>query len=277
MIFLLACLATLGACMNYSDYLGRNISLPLCAAPYSLNATKCLFKRINATKVQNFSAKLDDGSYSGLIVTLNDSTSVALTFRADLSEPYSLESWNKSFLPLEKWKYEGNVSTFLAKGFEELWQKKKMRERFQEIMNESRNREVLVTGHYLGGALAALVAYDIVKGRLAMKDNVTVITLGQMMVGDENFTRAYEEEVAYSFRVVRRLDLIPHVPGEEKGYAFNGREVFYNKIGMQMNGTTGFRICNHNNCSSEQYRPLNSEENDVYFKKNITMYGMKCK
>ncbi|KIH54519.1 triacylglycerol lipase, partial [Ancylostoma duodenale] len=82
----------------------------------------------------------------------------------------------------------------------------------------------LITGHSFGGALAALVAVDIIKKGLAKKDTVTLITLGQSMVGDKDFAKEYEEEVRDSYRVVRRGDSIPHVPGREHGYEFNGRE-----------------------------------------------------
>lgn len=43
--------------------------------------------------------------------------------------------------------------------------------------------------------MAALVAYDIVKEGLAPKDKVTLITLGQTMVGDKAFAEAYEQQV----------------------------------------------------------------------------------
>ncbi|KIH46972.1 triacylglycerol lipase [Ancylostoma duodenale] len=212
-----------------------------------------------------------DASFSGLIVTKSKNKDVALSFRANLPDPYSPESWNKSYLPLKKWEHEGKVSSFLAEGCKDLWLGV-MRKRFQNIVKNAKTKEVLITGHYLGGALAALVALDIVKGDLVKNDSVTVITLGQMMVGDKEFAKAYEEKIENSFRVVHKLDLISLVPSEENGYAFNGNEVLYDKIGMQMNGTTGYKICKQNECSGKQIRPLNSTQNDVYFKKNVTTY-----
>lgn len=52
-----------------------------------------------------------------------------------------------------------------------------------------------VTGHSFGGGLAALVAYDIVKEGLVKKDKVFLVTLGQTMVGDKEFDKAYDEQV----------------------------------------------------------------------------------
>ncbi|EYC00079.1 hypothetical protein Y032_0118g761 [Ancylostoma ceylanicum] len=175
MYLLVLSLATLGVSMNYTDYLARNISLPLSAALYSRNSSKCLQKRLKTSEVE--------------------------------------------------WQHEGNVSSFLKQAFEELWIEGGMNGSFQQIMKEQRDKEILITGHSFGGGLAALIAYDIAKKELVKKDKVTLITLGQSMVGDEDFAKAYEEQVKHSFRVVRRGDSIPHVPGRNKSYEYNGREI----------------------------------------------------
>ncbi|KIH43883.1 hypothetical protein ANCDUO_26104, partial [Ancylostoma duodenale] len=93
----------------------------------------------------------------------------------------------------KEWRHGGNVSSFLADGFEELWEKKGMRDEFRKTM-KSGNDNVVITGHYIGGALAALVANDIVARDPAQNHDVTLITLGQIMVGDEEFAKAYEQQ-----------------------------------------------------------------------------------
>ncbi|RCN31167.1 triacylglycerol lipase [Ancylostoma caninum] len=270
-------LATLGACMNYTDYLGRNISLPLSAALYSPNPPRCLQKRLNATVMEGFLVHTEGGLASGLIATLDHNRTVALTFKVDVSDSYDFEDFDKLFVSLVKWRHEGKVSKFLARMFKNLWIERKMRKRFREVMKERSTHEVLITGHSLGGGVAALVAVDIVKKGLANKGQVTLITLGQTMVGDENFAKAYEKEVEYSYRVVRRGDFIPHYPGQHRGYEYNGKEVYYKRYDMRFNGSTGFEICERNNCSIKQVNPVKSINNDVYFKKNITEYGLRCK
>ncbi|KIH59084.1 triacylglycerol lipase [Ancylostoma duodenale] len=152
-----------------------------------------------------------------------------------------------------------------------------MKKRFQKVMEKRRTQEVLITGHSLGGGLAALVAYDIVKEGLAKKEQVTLITLGQSMVGEKTFAEKYEQQVQHSYRVVRRGDFIPHYPGQHRGYEYNGREVYYKKYGMESKGSDGFKVCEHNNCSKKQVNPVESTYNDVYFEKNVTEYGMNCK
>ncbi|EYC00077.1 hypothetical protein Y032_0118g760 [Ancylostoma ceylanicum] len=247
MYLLVLSLATLGASMNYTDDLARDISLPLSAALYSSDSSKCLQERLKALQVDKFLVNVKGGSCSGLIAILPQSSqlqpTVALAFNADISEPQTFDDFKKLFFPLKDWQHEGKVSRFLKESFGKLWRRGGMRKRFQEIVEEQKNQEVLITGHSFGGGLAALVALDIVKEELADKDKVTLITLGQSMVGDEDFAKAYEQQVEHSFRVVRRGDSIPHVPGKEHKYEYNGKEVFYETEEMQSNGSTGFKIC----------------------------------
>ncbi|RCN31229.1 triacylglycerol lipase [Ancylostoma caninum] len=263
--------------MNYTDYLGRKISLPLSAALYSPDPSSCLQKTISATVVEDFYVDVEEDSASGLIVTLDHNETVALTFKVDVSDPYDFERFDKLFVSLVNWRHEGKVSKFLARAFKKLWRKGKMKKRFRKIMRKRSTYEVLITGHSLGGGVAALVAVDIVEEGLAEKDKVTLITLGQTMVGEKTFAEEYEKQVEHSYRVVRRGDLIPHYPGQDRGYEYNGKEVYYKRYDMRFNGSTGFEICERNNCSIKQVNPIKSINNDVYFKKNITEYGLECK
>ncbi|EPB77323.1 triacylglycerol lipase [Ancylostoma ceylanicum] len=272
MYLLVLSLATLGVSMNYTDYLARNISLPLSAALYSRNSSKCLQKRLKTS--EEISVNVKGGSCSGLIAILPQPPTVALAFNANISEPSNFTDFKELFFPLVEWQHEGNVSSFLKQAFEELWIEGGMNGSFQQIMKEQRDKEILITGHSFGGGLAALIAYDIAKKELVKKDKVTLITLGQSMVGDEDFAKAYEEQVKHSFRVVRRGDSIPHVPGRNKSYEYNGREVFYIKRGMK---SDEFKICEQDECSGNQTNPIRAINNDKYLGKNVTEYGMKCK
>ncbi|KAL6728327.1 hypothetical protein Aduo_010108 [Ancylostoma duodenale] len=283
MYLIILLLPTLGACIGYWDFLAKRISLPLSAALYSPDPESCLQDRVGAYSVEKFMAKVDGGSVSGLIVTIPFLQTVALSFMADISEPTDFNSFKELFFPLVKWQYEGKVSKFLQQAFKNLWRHGNMKKRFQKILEERGNQKVLITGHSFGGALAALVAVDIIKKGLAKKDTVTLITLGQSMVGDKDFAKEYEEEVRDSYRVVRRGDSIPHVPGREHGYEFNGREVFYERYEMRSDGFTGFKICkphsdvDEEGCSGSQTNPVRAIYNDKYFRRNVTEYGLKCK
>ncbi|KIH54518.1 triacylglycerol lipase, partial [Ancylostoma duodenale] len=113
-------------------------------------------------------------------------------------EPSEEESWKNFLFPLKTWKHKGKVSKFLDGAFEALWENGGMKDKLQEIMkrrNGHKFKEVLVTGHSLGGGVASLVAYDIVASGLLKKKDVSLFTLGQVMVGDKDFAEDYEKQV----------------------------------------------------------------------------------
>ncbi|VDK56405.1 unnamed protein product [Anisakis simplex] len=76
---------------------------------------------------------------------------------------------------------------------------------------------VTFTGHSLGGALAALAAIRTVLEDLRRSDEIKLITFGEPRVGDKSFSNKFDELVPYSFRVVHRADIVPHLPACRKG------------------------------------------------------------
>ncbi|KIH53497.1 triacylglycerol lipase [Ancylostoma duodenale] len=196
MYLIVLSLITIGACMDYSDYIARNISLPLSAALYSSEPSSCLQKKLDSAIVTEYSVSWGGGFCSGLIVSLPESNAIALVFRAEIAEPSKfVAKWFELFVPFTTWRHSGKVSKFLEKGFSKLWLKGGMRKDFEKIMKQRGSDDVLVTGYSLGGGVAALVAVDIVKDGLADKDKVTLTTLGQPMVGDKDFAKEYEQQV----------------------------------------------------------------------------------
>ncbi|EYC00069.1 hypothetical protein Y032_0118g756 [Ancylostoma ceylanicum] len=279
-LLIILSLASLGSCINYSDYFARNISFPLSAAVYSSDTTGCLRKHLNSNAVKassKFRAEIDGGFCAGIVVTLPRYRMVAVSFRANLSKPSQEESWKEFLFPLTTWKHKGQVSAFLKKAFEALWEKEGMKEKFQEIMkrmNGNKFDEVVVTGHSFGGGIASLVAYDIVASGLLQKDKVTLFTLGQTMVGDKAFAEDYEKQVEDSYRIVRKGDFVPHLPGVVFGYEYNGKEVYYVEPGMDSDGESGFKMCERKDikkegCSGGQVEPVGFRQNNEYFNENL--------
>jgi len=71
-------------------------------------------------------------------------------------------------------------------------------------------KPLFITGHSLGGALAALAALDIAANRKNARP--LVYTYGAPRVGDPKFVRAYNRSVPVSFRVQNEFDVVPHLP-----------------------------------------------------------------
>lgn len=88
---------------------------------------------------------------------------------------------------------------------------------FQEI---AKDKEVTITGHSLGGALAVLAA-----SRYKIETGVspTVYTFGQPLVGDEEFAARFTQELPYKlYRVINKKDIVPRIPPAAAGYHHTG-------------------------------------------------------
>lgn len=84
-------------------------------------------------------------------------------------------------------------------------------------------RNIFITGHSLGGAIAQLAALELA----TIGHNVTLYTFGSPRVGDAGFVNAINRVVSNHYRVTSIRDPVPHVPAQIQGFAHAGVEVFY--------------------------------------------------
>ncbi|GMI31159.1 hypothetical protein TrRE_jg11443 [Triparma retinervis] len=92
---------------------------------------------------------------------------------------------------------------------------------------------VTITGHSLGGALAALTAFEYVQGLgVGSGVKVRVFTFGEPRLGNDKFAEAYGGEVDESWRVVNKGDIISHIPMQSFGYEHEGTEVWMESGGV---------------------------------------------
>src|SRR5260370_27641130 len=90
------------------------------------------------------------------------------------------------------------------------------------VQNQAQQlREIFITGHSLGGALAGLAAPDLVND-VAAKLLPTVYTFADPNVGQSDFTSFYNSRVNVCYRVVNMWDLVPHLPPSQAGYDHEG-------------------------------------------------------
>lgn len=76
--------------------------------------------------------------------------------------------------------------------------------------NDSNEREVIFSGHSLGGALATIAALKYAKKYPELE--VNCVTFGSPRVGDPKFAKYFNESVNESYRFVNDNDPIPCVP-----------------------------------------------------------------
>ncbi|KAF8376491.1 hypothetical protein PRIPAC_82920, partial [Pristionchus pacificus] len=111
-----------------------------------------------------------------------------------------------------------------------------------------------LTGHSLGGALAALAALRIVATGFRSSSDVRLYTFGEPRVGNAELARNMDKFVTESYRIVHSMDAVPHIPRCKKsgrfghgnciegGYYHHGTEIWYphtNKIGKE-----NYKVCN---------------------------------
>ncbi|KAI3713788.1 hypothetical protein L1987_72374 [Smallanthus sonchifolius] len=95
--------------------------------------------------------------------------------------------------------------------------------------------KIMVTGHSMGGAMAAFCGLDL--ALIYGSKNVQVMTFGQPRIGNAAFASYYSEVVPNTFRVTHDHDLVPHLPPyyqyfPQKTYHHFPREVWLYNIGF---------------------------------------------
>ncbi|KAL6970315.1 hypothetical protein U1Q18_030014 [Sarracenia purpurea var. burkii] len=94
---------------------------------------------------------------------------------------------------------------------------------------------VMVTGHSMGGAMAAFCGLDLVVNNKI--HNVQVVTFGQPRIGNAAFASYYSLLVPNTIRVTNDHDIVPHLPPyyprlKQKTYHHFAREVWLRNNGF---------------------------------------------
>ncbi|KAI3694237.1 hypothetical protein L1987_77199 [Smallanthus sonchifolius] len=106
------------------------------------------------------------------------------------------------------------------------------------------NLKIMVTGHSMGGAMAAFCGLDLATRKLDQSNyaylwikELHVTTFGQPRIGNAAFASYYSKIVPNMFRVTHAHDLVPHLPPyyqhfPQKTYHHFPREVWLYDIGL---------------------------------------------
>jgi predicted lipase len=132
-----------------------------------------------------------------------------LAFRG--SEETGIADWIRDlkFLPADfAYGEKGNTTIKVHHGFIEAYNS--VREAMFKVAQETPHKQIICTGHSLGGALATLCALD-VKYNLPAKV-VSTYTFGSPKVGNEAFAKFYDKYVPQTYRIVNGVDLVPTLP-----------------------------------------------------------------
>ncbi|KNC56171.1 lipase [Thecamonas trahens ATCC 50062] len=127
------------------------------------------------------------------------------------------------------------------------------------LVDQFPDYQVYVTGHSLGGALAAFAALDITVNRPHVP--VNVYTFGSPRVGNDAFQLYFQAQISNSIRVVNKADIVPHLPPRAFNFHHVPREVWVEKSGVIV-------VCNGSgedpHCSDSLRTPWSTKDHLEY-------------
>uniref|UniRef100_A0A0K0F1Q4 Lipase_3 domain-containing protein n=1 Tax=Strongyloides venezuelensis TaxID=75913 RepID=A0A0K0F1Q4_STRVS len=121
--------------------------------------------------------------------------------------------------------------------------------------------KVYVTGHSLGGALAALCAAKIRVENIRKSKEIFLYTFGQPRVGSSKFAFNFDKLVPNSWRVIHSEDIVPHMPPCGKAPSVNLFEKIVKKISVPCDPSVKYMPYHH---GTEIWYPNGMGENDTF-------------
>ena len=98
-------------------------------------------------------------------------------------------------------------------------------------------KDLFITGHSLGGALATICAFDMLYHEFQYNVKY-LVTFGSPRIGNVYFSDYFNSFQIESKRVTHYYDIVPHVPEEFLGYKHISNEIWYNE------DNTNYYVCN---------------------------------
>ncbi len=176
----------------------------------SINAWNCprcsKYPLINVKAFSNSTGDIQ--GFTGYSTSLN---AIILSFRGSAS----IQNWIIN-LSTTMVAYPHCANCKIHNGFSTAWNLAKgfVNPQIQALRALHRDAPIYITGHSLGGAIAAVSAADI---KTTFGNIAALYTFGEPRVGNAEFA-AYFPSVIASNRVIHYADLVPHVPPSSFGF-----------------------------------------------------------
>ncbi|XP_071702069.1 probable feruloyl esterase A [Rutidosis leptorrhynchoides] len=168
----------------------------------------------------------------------DDLDAIVIAFRG--TQETSIQNWIEDLF----WKqldfdYPGCTNGKVHHGFFNAYNNTTVRPGILDGVSRARevygDLKIMVTGHSMGGAMAAFCGLDL--ALMYGSKNVQVTTFGMPRIGNAAFASYYSEVVPNTFRVTHAHDLVPHLPPyyqyfPQKTYHHFPREVWLYNIGF---------------------------------------------
>uniref|UniRef100_A0A914DXY1 Fungal lipase-like domain-containing protein n=1 Tax=Acrobeloides nanus TaxID=290746 RepID=A0A914DXY1_9BILA len=100
-----------------------------------------------------------------------------------------------------------------------------LRDALLSAKNSNPTYELWVVGWSMGGSLSAIAAPYISQMGYYNAINIKLVTFGELRMGYMDFATRFPSLVSYSYRVVHKKDLYPHLIPYDAGYRHHVNEV----------------------------------------------------
>ncbi|WLE98415.1 MAG: lipase family protein [Candidatus Electrothrix communis] len=181
---------------------------------------------------------------------------VVISFRGSKSRG----DWWKNFQAFrEKHPLGGRVH----KGFNEVWLQKSGE--VLDIINEkiSSGSILWLTGHSLGGPVAAAVAAELIVNPSAKLSDYFVMTFGAPRYGNKQFQRVYDDHMMQRhWFYANQRDPVPHLPPNFMGYRHSGTLKYFSQDGEHLLVTKQEIGLHGGNSESHHWLALDEEISD---------------
>ncbi|GMR59634.1 hypothetical protein PMAYCL1PPCAC_29829, partial [Pristionchus mayeri] len=219
---------------DFSDSLARNTFLPLASGAYGDQQQECLDKHIPGAKMSlHVEIECDNvtstDTCSGYTAVHEGEKFVALVFRGtNTDEQLDLEIYTTLSDEKVPFRDGGNVVPYFNDAFNKIWDDGGLGDDLRRLAILYPTYKLYITGHSLGGALAALGAVHVAKNSLFPSENILYYTFGEPRTGDKQFANLLDSLILQShYRVVHNHDMIPHCPFLSMKYYHHATEVWY--------------------------------------------------
>lgn len=218
---------------TFSDAFVRKYFPTIFASTEAPDAANCLnkvFKNYELKKHINVKCDETDGldTCSGITFVSHDDQAIVIAFRGTKGKLQLLvESEEIMYRNKTAWYGGGMVGYYFAHAFNLIYNGG-MKEDLNLLIQKYPNYEIWVGGHSLGGAMAALASNFLITNGLATSANLKMITFGEPRTGDKAFADTVDSLVPYSFRVIHKKDIVPHIPlNGMEGFHHHKNEIWY--------------------------------------------------
>uniref|UniRef100_A0A2P2MA38 Uncharacterized protein MANES_03G191800 n=1 Tax=Rhizophora mucronata TaxID=61149 RepID=A0A2P2MA38_RHIMU len=149
----------------------------------------------------------------GFVGVATDLNAIIIAFRG--TQEHSIQNWVEDLY----WKqldlnYPGMPDAMVHHGFYSAYHNTTVRPGVLNAIHKAKkfygDLDIIVTGHSMGGAMAAFCGLDLIVNREAK--NVQVMTFGQPRIGNAVFATYYSQLVPNMIRVTHEHDIVPHLP-----------------------------------------------------------------